>query len=33
GASGLRGALRVMFWGAAAMAATAAIGQLFHVQV
>ncbi|RBL96829.1 VIT family protein, partial [Xanthomonas oryzae pv. oryzae] len=29
----LRGALRVMFWGASAMAATAAIGQLFHVQV
>lgn len=33
GASGLRGAIRVLFWGAAAMATTAVIGHLFNVQV
>ncbi|MCC8468703.1 VIT1/CCC1 transporter family protein [Xanthomonas phaseoli] len=33
GASGLRGATRVLFWGAAAMATTAVIGHLFNVQV
>jgi VIT1/CCC1 family predicted Fe2+/Mn2+ transporter len=31
GASMMRGALRVTFWGAAAMACTAAVGRLFHV--
>jgi VIT1/CCC1 family predicted Fe2+/Mn2+ transporter len=31
GAPALRGALRVTLWGMAAMAATAAIGRLFHV--
>lgn len=31
GASALRGALRVTFWGALAMAATAAVGSLFGV--
>ncbi|MCY1185411.1 hypothetical protein D9M73_261870 [compost metagenome] len=30
GAAPVRGALRVMFWGALAMAAAAAIGQLFN---
>ncbi len=33
GASGLRGAVRVVFWGAAAMLATGAVGRLFGVQV
>ncbi|MBO9767245.1 MULTISPECIES: VIT1/CCC1 transporter family protein [Xanthomonas] len=33
GASGLRGAIRVLFWGAAAMATTAVIGHLFNVHV
>jgi VIT1/CCC1 family predicted Fe2+/Mn2+ transporter len=33
GASALRGALRVTFWGALAMGAAALIGRLFHVQV
>jgi VIT1/CCC1 family predicted Fe2+/Mn2+ transporter len=33
GASPLRGALRVGFWGAMAMAAAALIGRLFHVQL
>jgi VIT1/CCC1 family predicted Fe2+/Mn2+ transporter len=33
GASSIRGALRVAFWGAIAMAGTAAIGTLFHVRV
>lgn len=33
GASIARGALRVCFWGAMAMAAAALIGRLFHVQV
>ncbi|MDH4256363.1 MAG: VIT family protein, partial [Gammaproteobacteria bacterium] len=31
GAGILRGMLRVMFWGALAMAATAALGRLFGV--
>lgn len=33
GASPLRGALRVGFWGAMAMAAAALIGRIFHVQL
>ncbi|MBN6111094.1 VIT1/CCC1 transporter family protein [Xanthomonas bonasiae] len=33
GASGLRGAVRVVFWGAAAMLATGAVGRLFGVHV
>ncbi|QNH11359.1 MULTISPECIES: VIT family protein [unclassified Xanthomonas] len=33
GASGARGAARVVFWGAAAMLATGAAGRLFGVQV
>ncbi|WIH04253.1 VIT family protein [Xanthomonas translucens pv. graminis] len=33
GASGVRGAMRVVFWGAAAMLATGAVGRLFGVQV
>ncbi|MDR6672405.1 VIT family protein [Xanthomonas sp. 1678] len=33
GASGARGAVRVVFWGAAAMLATGAVGRLFGVQV
>lgn len=33
GASPWRGALRVVFWGALAMAAAALIGQLFHIPV
>ncbi|MGE8212473.1 MULTISPECIES: VIT family protein [unclassified Stenotrophomonas] len=33
GASPLRGALRVVFWGALAMAAAAAIGHLFQISV
>ncbi len=33
GASLLRGALRVGFWGAMAMGAAAVIGRLFHVQI
>jgi len=33
GASGVRGAARVVFWGAAAMLATGAVGRLFGVQV
>ncbi|MFC6840473.1 VIT1/CCC1 transporter family protein [Xanthomonas theicola] len=33
GASGGRGAARVVFWGAAAMLATGAVGRLFGVQV
>ncbi|OAX56814.1 VIT1/CCC1 transporter family protein [Xanthomonas graminis] len=33
GASGVRGARRVVFWGAAAMLATGVVGRLFGVQV
>ncbi|MEG0186708.1 MAG: VIT family protein, partial [Stenotrophomonas sp.] len=33
GAPALRGALRVVFWGALAMAAAAAIGHLFQITV
>jgi VIT1/CCC1 family predicted Fe2+/Mn2+ transporter len=33
GAPMLRGSLRVAFWGAAAMAATALVGRLFHTTV
>jgi len=33
GASLVRGAFRVMFWGGAAMGATAIVGKLFHVAV
>ncbi|CTP92104.1 nodulin 21-like protein [Xanthomonas translucens pv. poae] len=33
GASGVRGARRVVFWGAAAMLATGAVGRLFGVQI
>ena len=33
GASPLRGALRVTFWGAAAMGAAALVGRMFHVAV
>ncbi len=33
GAPVVRGALRVVFWGALAMAAAAAIGHLFHITV
>ncbi|MDQ7761190.1 VIT family protein [Xanthomonas sontii] len=33
GASGLRGAVRVVFWGAAAMLASGAIGRVFGVHV
>ena len=33
GASPLRGAIRVGFWGAIAMAAAAGIGRLFHVEL
>jgi VIT1/CCC1 family predicted Fe2+/Mn2+ transporter len=33
GASILRGAARVAFWGAVAMACTAGVGRLFHVAV
>ena len=33
GAPVVAGATRVLFWGALAMAATAAIGKLFHVAV
>lgn len=33
GASGVRGAVRVVFWGAAAMLATGAIGHVFGVHV
>jgi VIT1/CCC1 family predicted Fe2+/Mn2+ transporter len=32
GASGIRGAARVSFWGAIAMALTAAVGSLFGLQ-
>jgi len=33
GAPPVRGALRVMFWGALAMAAAAGVGRLFGAQV
>jgi VIT1/CCC1 family predicted Fe2+/Mn2+ transporter len=33
GASVIRGAWRVVFWGALAMAATSLVGKLFNVQV